>query len=201
MIKDGNRPPHNHHHHNDPHGKEGNAYELLPDRRLPCIAPPRASTRKLEVAKNETVYEWWQVRLRWCGDDHLDSSWMVGDGRFFYYHGDVFNKIDPDIDMWQKRWFCQSFDKRTIVPQRKIAPDKELHLCRTIRPTVGTLRPHSCPQCLQLCTFSMWNLYKIKTIWAPKDKPVNACFLYSRLDPVGSVQWFITMVKLWTGSV
>ena len=86
MIKDGNRPPQNHHHHNDPLGKEGNAYELLPDRRLPCIAPPRASTRKLEVAKNETVNEWWQARFRWCGDDHLDSSWMVGDGGFFYYH-------------------------------------------------------------------------------------------------------------------
>ena len=52
VVKDGN-----HHHHNDPHGKEGNAYELLPDRRLPCIAPPRASTRKLEVAKNETADE------------------------------------------------------------------------------------------------------------------------------------------------
>ena len=32
--------------------------------------------------------EWWQVRLRWCGDDHLDSSGMVGGGRFFYYHGE-----------------------------------------------------------------------------------------------------------------
>ena len=51
MVKDGN------HHHHDPHGKEGNAFELLPDRRLPCIAPPRASTRKLEVAKNETADE------------------------------------------------------------------------------------------------------------------------------------------------
>ena len=130
MIKDGNRPPQNHHHHNDPLGKEGNAYELLPDRRLPCIAPPRASTRKLEVAKNETVNEWWQARFRWCGDDHLDSSWMVGDGGFFYYHGDVFNKIDSDIDMWQKRWFCQSFDKRTIVKNGRLCRKGRSHLTR-----------------------------------------------------------------------
>ena len=199
MVKDGN-----HHHHNDPHGKEGNAFELLPDRRLPCIAPPRASTRKLEVAKNETADEWWVMTgsikmVWWWPFRFIWDGWWWSVLLLPRWIGDVFNKIDPDIDMWQQRWFCQSFDKWTIVPQRKIAPDKELHLCRTIRPTVGTLRPHFCPQCLQLCIFSMWN--KIKTTWVPKDKPVSAWFLYSRLDPVGSVQWFITMMKLWTGSV
>ena len=116
---------------------------------------------------------WWWVLLlpRWC----LQQNWSR------YWH--VAKKV-----ILSKFWQKDDCEKWAIVPQRKIAPDKELHLCRTIRPTVGTLRPHSCPQCLQLCTFSMWNLYKIKTIWVPKDKPINACFLYSRLDPVGSVQ-------------
>ena len=32
-------------------------------------------------------------------------------------------------------------------------------------------------------------IVKLRTTWILKDKPVSACFLYSRLDPVGSVQW------------
>ena len=160
MVKDGN-----HHHHNDPHGKEGNAYELLPDRRLPCIAPPRASTRKLEVAKNETADEWWQARLRWCGDHHLDSSWMDGDGGFW------------QKDDWDKMGDCAAKDDHTWqeTPSLPDHPPDGRHFETSFLSAVSAT--------LQFL------IVKLRTTWILKDKPVSACFLYSRLDPVGSVQW------------